>query len=47
MQLHLPAWFSLYMLANSALIFFSYFEMMGRLKVDGALLWSCFSKEIP
>ncbi|XP_037802035.1 uncharacterized protein LOC119596783, partial [Penaeus monodon] len=30
-QLHLPPWFSVYMLANSALVF-SYAEMMGRIK---------------
>lgn len=38
MQLHLPAWFSLYMLANSALVFFSYAEMIGRIKDVGPFL---------
>ncbi|XP_063601020.1 alkylglycerol monooxygenase-like [Penaeus indicus] len=35
LQLPLPPWLSAYMLVNSALIFFSYFEMMGRLKTLG------------
>ncbi|XP_047479634.1 alkylglycerol monooxygenase-like [Penaeus chinensis] len=37
-QLHLPLWFSVYMLANSVLVFFSYPEMMGRIKDVGPWL---------
>merc|ERR1719167_1459713 len=37
-QLILPPWFSIYMLVNSSLVFFSYIEMMGRIVTIGKFL---------